>query len=56
MKAINHKLLTSQNKRVLQAKQKTWSDIKQHLPEFAKFMLELKKEFGEIINVEIKVK
>jgi len=37
-------------------KLKTWQEIKKHLPEFADFMLELKKEFGEITNVEIKVK
>ncbi len=39
----------------LEEKRQTWSDIKQHLPEFADFMLELKKQFGEITNVEIKV-
>jgi len=37
-------------------KKQVWTDIKKHLPEFADFMLELKKEFSEIVKVEIKVK
>jgi len=56
MKAINHKFLEKQNKRVSQGRRETWEAIKTHLPEFADFMLELKKEFGEITNVKITFK
>lgn len=33
-------------------KQQVWRDIKVNLPGFAEFMLDLKKSFGELRNVE----
>lgn len=39
----------------IKEKKQTWSDIKKHLPEFSIFMIDLKKQFCEIIKVEIKL-
>jgi len=37
-------------------KLKTWHQIKTTMPEFAQFMIELKKVFGKLEKVEIVIK